>query len=56
MNLPKGQMKNNSEIEVKKDDSGEEYLEVTCGDNYALLYIARLIGGGKGQFLLREFT
>ena len=35
-------------IEVKKDDSGREYLKVTCGDINAHLYIAALIGGGKG--------
>ena len=39
-----------TEVEVKKDDSGDEYLEVTCGDNNALLYIARLSQGSKGKF------
>ena len=55
VNLPKGHMVG-PDIEVKTNDSGEEYLEVTCGDKKALLYMARLCGGSKGQFLLREFT
>ena len=47
VNLPKGHM-SSSEVEVKKDREGEEFLEVTCGDNNALLYIARLSQGSKG--------
>ena len=47
VNLPKGHV-SSSEVEVKKDEGGEEFLEVTCGDNNALLYIARLSQGSKG--------
>jgi len=53
VNLPKGHI-SSTEIEVKKDDSGDEYLEVTCGDNNALLYIARLCQGSKGKSILYE--
>ena len=52
VNLPKGQMSNDV-IEVKIDDHNEEYLEVTCGDKPALLYITRLCRGSKGLFLFR---
>ena len=48
VNLPKGHV-SSSEVEVKKDEGGEEFLEVTCGDNNALLYIARLSQGSKGM-------
>ena len=52
VNLPKGQMSNDV-IEVKSDEQNEEYLEVTCGDKNALLYITRLCRGSKGLFLFR---
>ena len=48
VNLPKDHV-SSSAVEVKKDEGGEEFLEVTCGDNNALLYIARLSQGSKGK-------
>ena len=55
VNLPRGHVSNDV-IEVRRDLYDEEYLEVTCGDKNALLYVTRLCKGSKGWFLFRCFT